>query len=196
MRWLTSIVMALSCSLCATAGLAQQAKNTTPSTEGVDWEALQPGIEAALGKSYADCPEDRRWVEVLSTAEMGTGVSVAVVAFCHMGAYTSDTTAIWLKNGKPVVAEFRDTGKIVDPAMLTGASVRHGTDVRLFSKQHAVLYLCWATDEQGKLDSCGGTAYVWNPPTQTFDARKVVSEELSATECTTVRRQIDDLASH
>jgi hypothetical protein len=156
-------------------------------TAGTDWTALTPQIESALGKRYSDCDENSRGIDILKTADLG--VPVAIVAYCHMGAYTSDTTVVWLKDGKPVVAKFRDHGKIVHPEMLDGSSVENGTGVELYPDRRAVLSIAWRSDEQGKLDECHGTAYAWNPATRTFDAHEALSKDLSTKECARVEKE-------
>ena len=195
-QWPTGIVVPLLCSLYFPFALAQTTNNAAAPRPRVDWNSLKPGIEAALGKLYTDCYKESRWVEVLNSGEIDAGAPVAIVAYCHMGAYTSDTTVILLKEGNPVAAEFRDNGKIIDPQMLTGASVRNGAGVDLYPAQHAVLSVRWQTDDQGRVNSCVGTAYVWTAATRTFDANKPVSDDLSATECANLRKQIDEFTAH
>jgi hypothetical protein len=177
--------------LVVTALAAAQSKSSA-SSPAVDWEQLTPEIETALGSPYAQCVEERRWVEVLASDDLGNRVVTAIVAYCHMGAYTSDTTVIQLEHGKPVLASFRDTrGRPVHPEMLTGASVRNGTDVKFIPAKHALFQMCWHTDDSAKMDSCGGTAYVWNPATRTLDEDERVSREVSQAECKRLGQELE-----
>jgi len=182
-------LVALACGMSSASGFAQQANSA-----GVDWKALTPQIEAALGSRYSDCDENSRWIDVLKTADIG--VPVAFVAYCHMGAYTSDIAVVRLENGKPVPAVFRRSGKTIDPEMLDGSSVRNGTGVELFPDQHAVFSVAWHTDDDGKVDGCSGTAYAWNRKTQTFDADDALSKILSNRECALIARDENKLKSH
>jgi hypothetical protein len=117
--------MAFVCGICSASGFTQQAK-----TNGVDWKALATQMEKALGGRYSDCDENSRGIAVMNTADIG--FPVALVSYCHMGAYTSDTTVFRLERGRPVPAVFRASGKVVHPEMLDGSSVMNGTGVELF----------------------------------------------------------------
>ena len=176
------------CGMCSATVFAW--KSDSKST---DWVALTPQIESALGKQYSDCDENSRGIDILKTADIG--VPVAIVAYCHMGAYTSETTVVWLKDGKPVLAKFRDHGKIVQPEMLEGSSAENGTGVELYPDQHAVLSVAWRSDEVGKLSECHGTAYAWNPAARTFDAHNALSKELSTKECARVAEDVNKPAA-
>src|SRR5579863_8456999 len=85
---------------------AQQ--KTAPTTHTVDWNALIPQIEIALGAGWEECNADHRAVGIVHTGELSGGVPVAVVEYCHMGAYTADLGLIWLENGRPMLARLRD----------------------------------------------------------------------------------------
>ena len=116
----------------------QQKQGSTSQT--VDWKALTPKIQQALGREFADCFAERRWIDVVQTADItGDGIPEALVEYCHMGAYTSAAGLIRMENGNAVLASFRDQSK--KPAvmsLLRGASVRNGADAKLLPAEHAM----------------------------------------------------------
>ena len=95
-------------------------------TPPVDWNALTPQIQAALGDAYQMCGRNSRTIEIGQTADItGDGTPEAIVAYCRQGPYTSNVTLIMLEDGKPVLARFRSSkGKPVDPAFVAGASIK------------------------------------------------------------------------
>jgi hypothetical protein len=157
---------------------AQQKSDSKPQT--VDWEAMIPGIEGALGNEFKSCYAQERWIVIVQTADVtNDGIPEALVEYCHMGAYTSQVALLRLEHGKPVLAQFRGKGgKIVTPGFLDGASVRNGESTRLLPERHAVYASHCHTDDSGGLASCTVDAYVWVAKSATFDANETVSKEI------------------
>ena len=88
------------------------AQNSAVSAEVSRWQALQPEIEKSLSKEpiWNDCPEEQRAIVITQAADVtGDGLPEAVVEYCHMGAYTSNTVIMRLVNGRPVIARLKET---------------------------------------------------------------------------------------
>lgn len=155
------------------------------------WNTLTKQIETALGAELQDCPNDNRGIEVAETGEISIDrIPIALVEYCHMGAYTSDVAVLRLQRGAPVVVKFRDTkGRVIAPGFLSGASVRNGEATDLLAAKDAVYATHWQTDESGELQTCKIEAYVWNAQTATFDESERLRNELAETHCGTLRQQ-------
>jgi hypothetical protein len=170
---------------------AQQRETSTPNT--VDWKALTPGIQGALGSELKFCNQDRISIDVVQTADVtGDGIPEALVDYCHMGAYTSDVALIQLKHGKPVSAHFRGKdGKVVRPGFLEGSSVRNGEATKLFPEKHAVYAIHWNTQDSGRLASCTVDAYVWVDKSGTFNANEAIGKEIAKRACSQLRWELN-----
>jgi hypothetical protein len=164
-----------------------------PSPTPVDWKALTPQIQAALGDTYLLCNRSSRTIEIGQTADItGGGSPEAVVAYCRQGPYTSNVALMMLEDGKPVLARFRSSkGKPVNPTFLAGASVSDGEGVKFLPFRHAFYDIQWRIDKKLKMEGCTVDAYVWNPGSRTFDQDESVSKEIAATECTHLREQLE-----
>lgn len=163
----------------------------TPNPKILDWSTLIPKIEEVLSADnrFDKCPEKFRHVDLVQTANLA-GAQIALVGWCHMGAYTSDSAVLRLKAGEPVVVQLRDQyHKPTEFSLLRGASVRNGADVQLLPEKQAVYVANWHTDDSGALDSCGVGAYVWHPRTNSFDFDSKLSGDLTQSECDKLRNQ-------
>lgn len=161
-----------------------RAKNT-------DWNTLIPKIEEVLGagKNFKNCPDKFRRVDLVQATDF-SGVPIALVEWCHMGAYTSDSAILRLEAGEPLVVQLRDQyHKAAEFSLLRGASVRNGADVQLLPEKQAVYVANWHTDDSGALDSCSVGAYVWVPRTNSFDFDGKLSRDLTQSECDKLRNQ-------
>jgi hypothetical protein len=182
----------LICLLWLLSSFSPAQKDRPSASQNVDWKALTPQIQQALGDAYDKCFAERRWIEVAQTGDVnGDGVPEALVQFCHMGAYTSEATLLQLKNGKPLVSKFRDQNrKPVLPTFLQGASVRNGEDVKLAPEQHAVYAIHWHTGDEGVLETCAVEAYVWSAKASTFDYDAGASREIEKRDCRRLAEQL------
>jgi hypothetical protein len=206
--WLTAATLVV---LMATTHPSSSAQGKpTPKAQAVDWGRLVPLIPAALGNKFDGCDADD--IEVMDTADFsGEGGSVALVDYCHIGAYMDTLTVLRVENGKPVQARFRDEhGKPVDTDFLDGASVMHGAGLQLVPEEHAVLEIYWNAEDAENARaaqhsdqttdapkqpipqvSCGATAYRWNPQSKTFDIDCKLSQKLMASECRKVQHEFE-----
>jgi len=160
----------------------------------VDWDALKPQIQTALGKDWQECYPDHRRISIVDTSDLtGDGIPAALVDYCQMGAYTDTLTLILLENGKPVAARFRDEhGNAVDPEFLEGASVINGEATILLPLEHAIARISYqmnANDSDCWVEKCEGKAYVLNASSKTFDFEPEVSSPLIQSECRKIRRE-------
>jgi hypothetical protein len=167
-------------------------KDRPSASQSVDWKALTPKIQQALGEAYDKCFAEQRWIEVVQTGDVNAdGVPEALVQFCHMGAYTSEAALLQLENGKPVLSKFHDQNqKPTFPTFLQGASVRNGEDVKLAPEQHAVYAIHWHTGDEGALETCAVEAYVWSAKASTFDYDAGASKEIEKRECRRLAEQL------
>jgi hypothetical protein len=179
---------------------AQQKQDSTQQT--VDWKALTPQIQAVLGSAAVSsevCPENFRSTDIIKIADVtGDGIPEALVDYCHMGAYTDLLMLMRLERGNPVVAQFRDERgmKKLDVEFLDGASVRNGASTKLLPERHAIYMVSWHADDSGELEmqTCGAQAYVWTQKSRTFDANRMLSNELTQRECRRIQRELHCLA--
>lgn len=173
--------------------VSQQRQN--PASKAVDWDAMTSQIETAVASEYCGGPRDD--IDILDTADLtGNGTTEALVDYCHEGAYMDLLALIRLENGKPTVARFRDEhGKATDPDLKSGASAMHGCAIRLVPDKHAVVQLCWNSDDAQPFE-CGGVAYIWNARNKTFDENPKVGGSLADAECRKEQKVDDDLKSH
>jgi len=148
---------------------AQQKPQTNPTN--VDWDALTPRIKTLLPEGLGCTGDDTEmWVGDNSDVT-GDGTPLALVE-CGMGAYMDSMTFITLKQGEPVLAKFRDGhGRPTDQDFIDGASVMHGAATIRLPAEHAIVQLYWNAkdDEEPTVADCGGTAYIWNRRSKTFD---------------------------
>jgi hypothetical protein len=184
------VIFALLLGWACSAG-AQGAQNDAP--PAVDWRALAPQMQTALGDAYLICNRSSRTIEIGQTADItGDGVPEAIVAYCRQGPYTSNVALMMLDDGKPVLARFRDSrGKPVNPTFMAGASVSDGEGVKFMPFRHAFYDIQWHIDKSMKMDRCTVDAYVWNPGISTWDQSESVSKEIASTECTHLREQLE-----
>ncbi|PYX51637.1 MAG: hypothetical protein DMG76_31855 [Acidobacteria bacterium] len=175
---------------------AQHKQHSTQRT--VDWKALTPQVQAALGSEF--CDEKSRSIDIIKIADVtGDGIPDALVDYCHMGAYTDHLMQMRLERGNLVVAKFRDERgmkKIDHIEFLDGASVRNGASTKLLPERHAIYMISWHADDSGELEmqTCGAQAYVWNQKSQTFDANRMLSNEVTQRECRRIQRELRCLA--
>ena len=137
----------------------------------IDWDALTQKIKTLIPQGLGCAGDDAEmWVSDESDLT-GDGTPLALVE-CGMGAYMDSMTFITLHKGEPVLAKFRDGhGRPGDQDFIDGASVMHGTATISLPAEHAVVQLSWNAkdDEDATVRDCGGTAYVWNRRSKTFD---------------------------
>jgi len=155
------------------------------------WLARKPAIERALAGDEYFCHGERPMTVVDAFGTREDPPSVALVDDCQDGAYTDRIVAMWLERGIPVAARIRDgNGKPVPNSFLHGASVMHSRDVKLAPGSKAIFDLFNDGDQTGSSAAqCGVKAYVWNPPSRTFDLDKRLSNTESRKYCKTLRQQ-------
>lgn len=162
---------------------AQQKPQANPTN--VDWDSFTPKIKALIPQGLGCTGDDAEmWVSDESDVT-GDGTPLALVE-CGMGAYMDSMTFITLKQGKPVLAKFRDGhGKPTDQDFIDGASVMHGAATISLPAEHVIVQLYWDAkdDEEATVADCGGTAYIWNRQSKTFDINPKQVPGLVEREC-------------
>jgi hypothetical protein len=152
------------------------------------WKARKPAIEKILDSDALTCQAGGVTDVVDAFGENGDELSVALVDYCHGGAYSDWIVALRLEHGQPVFAEFRDAkGKRIENGFTSGASVLHSTDVKLAAEKKAIYDLFADNDAEGRLARCGVKAYVWNARTRTFDLDLLLSKVTSNEYCSSLR---------
>lgn len=182
--------------LLSIASLSSVGQNSVSSVQAADWEALIPQIQQALGEDWAGCHPDHRAVSIVDSGVLKQyGVPVALVDYCQMGAYSDDLALIWLEDGKPVLARFRDEhGKPAGIALQNGSSVIHGSAAILLPQEDAIVGISWVTNSNESdcwVEKCEGKSGIWNPQTKTFDITPVVSPRLVDRECRKLRQELE-----
>ena len=152
-------------------------------TANVDWDALIPKIKNVLSDAVG-CDEAMSVGDDSNVT--GDGTPLALVE-CAMGAYMDSMTFLTLEKGEPIMARFRDGhGKPLGQNFIDGASVMHGAATITLPAEHAIVQLYWNSpkdDEEPTIADCGGTAYIWNQRSKTFDIDPKQVPNLVEREC-------------
>lgn len=171
--------------LTQTAFCAQRpVKPDTPDV--IEWKQRMPAIQRLLDKDpQFHCPTPHSRADILDASGTASdGLSVALVDWCAGGAYTDWIVALRLKDGRPVLAEFRDDkGKPIPNGFAQGASVMHSVDVKLVPEKNAIYTSFWDNNSQGKLAQCSVKAYVWTAKSETFDFNERLSHITQSAYC-------------
>lgn len=131
---------------------------------------------------------------ILDAVDLREGPSVALVDWCHGGAYTDWIVAMQLEGNQPVLSHFtKPNGKAENVEFLQGASVMHGTDVKLAPDKNAIYRIQWDNDQELHL-SCRAGAYVWNRKMRAFRLNAELSKQATRTYCQKVQQQQQDLS--
>ena len=126
---------------------------------------------------------------IVDAADFGDGPTVALVDWCHGGAYMDWIVAMQLEGNEPVLSSFiKPNGSLEDIEFLQGASVMHGADVKLAPEKNAIYRIQWDNDQEQHL-SCGAGAYVWNRKMRSFRLNAELSKQATRTYCQKVRQQ-------
>ncbi len=179
----------------STVGLAQQLSTKPNPIAVAKWQALIPKIEALFEQRGYKCPAppEEAQIGIVDAADFDDELSVALVDWCHGGAYTAWIVAMQLEGNIPVFSHFtKQNGKAEDVEFLQGASVMHGFDVKLAPSKSAIYGIHWDNDQEMHLD-CGANAYVWNRNTRAFRLDVELSKQATRTYCQKVRKQQQDL---
>ncbi len=155
----------------------------------VDWEALIPAIEAAIGPVFLDVRVGRRPMTIAQEGDItGDGVPEALVFLGEGGAYTEYLTLVRIKDDIPVVAQFKKEDGEISPLMfLDGASVMNGASVGMLPEKNAIYSGSWSRSVEGEpyggLSNCIVEAYQWNPQAEVFDFSQSLSDEMRPGYC-------------
>jgi hypothetical protein len=183
------------CALVGTAAVAhsfaqppaQSRKTDTPAVK--QWEAMLPLVQRVLAKSGYRCESEGWSPGILNAADTGV-LSFALIDACDSGASTDEVIVMWLDGSQPARARFRGAERrSVDPNLLDGSSVTHSNGVELVPAKNAIYSSFSTTDQTGKIDTCGVTAYVWNVSAKTFDEDAQFSSQATQTHCAQVKAQ-------
>ncbi|HEX3354178.1 MAG TPA: hypothetical protein VHS34_15265 [Terriglobales bacterium] len=143
-------------------------------------------IRIALKQAFpGEGVEEHYKIRITETADItGDGVPEALVYLGTGGAYTDELTLMRVKNGKPVVARFKQKKGGVSPLIfLSGSSVRHQESVKMLPDRRAIYSMSSETDDSGRKAKCGVVAYEWTAETQTFDWNRSLSGQLTESNC-------------
>jgi hypothetical protein len=177
-------------------GLAQQSSTNPHAPAIAKWQALIPKIESLFEQRGYKCPAppEESQMAIVDAADFHNGLSVALVDWCHGGAYTDWIVAMQFEGNEPVLSRFtKPNGKAEDVEFLQGASVMHGADVKLAPEKNAIYGIHWDNDQEMHLD-CGANAYVWNRNTRAFRLDVELTKQATRTYCQKVQQQQQDLS--
>lgn len=154
----------------------------------VDWKSMMPTVRLVLQKQFPGEVGKDYDIGILRAGHIaditGDGVPEALVWLGTGGASTNALALMRIQGGKPVVALFEDRkGKTEPMVFLEGASVTHTDTVDLLPKEHALFHFQSFYMGEGRLPSCNGEAYRWNPRTKIFDYDSRLSTRLTQDWC-------------
>ena len=137
------------------------------------WRVMIPAIENVLKEQnlHCDYPGGPWKPSIVDAADFSSTdhISVALVDWCHGGAYSDAILAVILQDGKPVLCRFLNANnqeKMVE--FLSGSSVMHSVGVKLVPENNALLDShCDYTESEGVFH-CKVIAYVWNATARAF----------------------------
>lgn len=179
------IAAVLLCVRLSAQAVGQAQKPVNPAVE--QWKTRAQAIRNILSSDqYCQTDEDEGIVDAFGVNQ--GDLSVALVACGHGGAYSESMVVLVMKQGRPVVAAFRDSkGEHVENGFLTGASVMHSVNVKLVQEKRAIYDEFADNGSDGKLEKCGVKAYVWNVTFGTFDLDRRLSKAASDQYCRLVQ---------
>jgi len=172
-------------------GLAQQPATNPDSPVIAKWQALIPKIETLFQRRRYKCPmpPEQSQMGIVDAGDFRAGLSVALVDWCHGGAYMDWIVAVQLEGNEPVLSRFTNPdGSVENVEFLQGASVMHGADVKLAPEKNAIYGIHWDNDQQMHL-TCGAGAYVWNRKMRAFRLAAELSKQATRTYCQKVQQQ-------
>lgn len=176
-------------------GLAQRPSTPPGSPVIAKWQALIPKIETLFQRRGYKCPAppQESQIGIVDAVDFHDGTSIALVDWCHGGAYTDWIVAMRLEGDEPEVSRFiKPNGVVEDVGFLQGASVMHGADVKLAPEKNAIYQIQWDSDQELHL-SCGCGAYVWNRKMRAFMLNAQLSKQVTRTYCQKVKQQQQNL---
>ncbi|MBM3257537.1 MAG: hypothetical protein FJY98_04445 [Candidatus Liptonbacteria bacterium] len=160
-------------------------------TWGTFWQKQLPQIGMVLRETFKDIsigiagpPAIREERDVTND-----GMLDALVHMGVGGAYTDYLTLLKIENGKPTPILFREkTGETTPKIFLSGASVRHGSEVRL--SEEFIYEVTWSTSEKNMLAECASNAYKQNRDTGIFEWNDIVSGETTTNFCAEIQKEL------
>jgi len=159
----------------------------------VDWKGMMPKVRSVLEAQFHAEVGEHYDIRILRPGHIaditGDGAPEALVWLGTGGASTSELALMRIEHDQPVVALFTDQqGKIEPILFLEGSSVTHSDGVDLLPKEHALFHSHFERLGDGKLGTCAGEAYRWNPHTKTFTYDSRLSASVSRDYCRKVLR--------
>jgi hypothetical protein len=183
-----TVVSAGICLLCFASWQAF-GRTANPNTKQIDWETMMPAVRSVLEKQFPAEHVGKPYpVGILRPGHIadvtGDGIPEALVFLGTGGASTSALALMRIKDDKPIVALSKDRqGKTEPMVFLEGASVTHSDTVDLLPKVRSVSHLHFQYTGDGRLETCEGEVYRWNPHTETFDYDSRRSKRLTQESC-------------
>jgi len=150
---------------------------------GIKWEELMPEVENIIKQKFEQdglrAPSIYKQVDIT-----GDGLPEALVYTGSGGAYTDQLVLMTTKEGKPVLASFRDEqGEEVVPIFLSGSSVRRGETVEMMAQENLIYSISWGMNEDGEIEGCNVVVYQWNKNSGRFEYESFLSESSEAELC-------------
>lgn len=154
--------------------------------KSLQWNDLLPEIKQVLKESIKDLPIEEAYpVKIHSVADITEdGTEEALIYLGTGGAYTDYLVLMEIENEKPVLAKIKSkNGEISFMTFLSGASVRHATDVKMEPQMRALYSSYLTLDEFGKIEECLIEIYKWNAEEKTYDFDENLSSFMQEKSC-------------